>query len=310
MKPRRSPGRWRAPRRLKMTRLGWVYITLTFGIGVAALNTGNNLLYLVLGFLLSIIVMSGVLSERALRDIEVRRLLPDGCFATEPFPLRYQLSVPKGRAFALRITERDAKVTGQAWCPLVEADAPQVVRAHATAPKRGPVKLEGIDVTTSFPLGLFEKTMVVDRLDTLLVYPRRGFVCDAPPQSPHSPEGDSGNPQHRDGTGDLLGLVELGPSEDARRVHWKKSAAAGKLLRVEREREARRQYTLAVDGSADEASLERACEETAAMAHLLLSQGHEVGLRAGPQKLRPAPGAGQERRVLTALAWLGFEQEG
>ncbi len=68
--------------------MGRVYLVLTVGIGVGALNTGNNLLYLVLGFMLALIVLSGVLSERVVKDLRVRRLLPDGVWATEPFALR------------------------------------------------------------------------------------------------------------------------------------------------------------------------------------------------------------------------------
>ena len=38
------------------------------GVGFAAINTGNNLLYLLLGWLLSFIIASGILSEMTLRS--------------------------------------------------------------------------------------------------------------------------------------------------------------------------------------------------------------------------------------------------
>ena len=69
--------RWlRPPRTLRPTRAGWIFFALTLGVGFAALNTGNNLMYMVLSLLLSFLVLSGVLSESALRGIQVRRLLP------------------------------------------------------------------------------------------------------------------------------------------------------------------------------------------------------------------------------------------
>ena len=49
---------------------------ITFGVGFAALNTANNLLYLLLGMLLALIVVSGVMSELSLRDLTVVRRLP------------------------------------------------------------------------------------------------------------------------------------------------------------------------------------------------------------------------------------------
>ena len=42
--------RWRPPRRLRITREGKYFLGITFGVGLAAINTANNLLYLLLGF--------------------------------------------------------------------------------------------------------------------------------------------------------------------------------------------------------------------------------------------------------------------
>lgn len=297
----------RPPRTLKITRVGRTYLVVTMGVGLGALNTGNNLLYLVLGFLLSVIVLSGVLSERAIRDVRVRRSLPDGAFAGEPFPLRYEVTRVSGRAFALELSEAGETLRGAAWIPYVSQGEPVVARADVVAPRRGPLRLTGVKVTTQFPFGLFEKTRTVDLEDGLVVWPRRGFSCDPPGAADGVHAGDTGDPRNRDGAGDLLGLRELADGEDARRVHWKKSAAAARLLKVEREREDRRRFTLLVTTSEPGEELERACEETAALAHRLLADGAEVGLVTRGRKIRPGSGPGHERRVLTALAFLGFE---
>jgi hypothetical protein len=59
--------RWlRPPRTLRPTRAGWSFFAITFGVGFDALNTGNNLLYLVLSLMLAFLVLSGALSESAL----------------------------------------------------------------------------------------------------------------------------------------------------------------------------------------------------------------------------------------------------
>ncbi len=77
--------RWfRPPRRLKLTREGKYFIGITFGVGFAAINTGNNLLYLLLGMLLSMIVVSGVLSELSLRELTVVRRLPPRAQVARP----------------------------------------------------------------------------------------------------------------------------------------------------------------------------------------------------------------------------------
>ena len=303
----RVRARLRPPRTLKVTRMGRTYLVLTVGLGLGALNTGNNLLYLVLGLLLSLMVVSGVLSERCLRDLEVRRVGSDGAFAAEPFAFRWALRRRKGHAFALVVAEAGSPLVGAGQLPHLRAGAEHVVRADLVAPRRGPLPLRGVRVTTTYPLGLFAKTRTFELPGTLLVYPRRGFVCREPGDAQQGQVGELGNPLRADGTGDVIGLRELDEGEDARRVHWLKSAAAGRLLSVQREREDRRVYVLEVPGALEGEPLERACEQVAAQAHQLLAQGHEVGLRAPGVQVLPGAGTGQERRVLRALAWLGFE---
>ena len=52
------------PRRtITPTRDGWWCLLVAVGLGVAAINTGNNLLYLLVSALLALIVVSGILSE-------------------------------------------------------------------------------------------------------------------------------------------------------------------------------------------------------------------------------------------------------
>jgi len=301
--------RWmRPPRTLKVTRAGRTYLVVTIGVGLGALNTGNNLLYLVLGFMLATIVLSGVLSERVIRDLRVKRLLPDGAFAKEPFALRYEVSRQKGQGFALKLGEAGGTLEGFAWVPHVRAGKSLVVRADAVAPRRGPLELKEVVVTTAFPLGIFEKSRRLEVEDVLLVYPRRGFACQPPDSLSGRPVADGGPSRFRDGTGDVMGLRDLTQGEDARRVHWKKSATVGRLLTVERQRDDAKQYVFTLPTSAAGEALEQACEETAALAHQLLAEGSEVGLLAGTRRIRPASGPGQERRLLTALAWAGFDE--
>src|SRR5688500_2918645 len=77
--------RLRPPRRLSFTREGKIIVILAIGVGFAAINTGNNLLYLLLGWLLSFIIASGILSELTLRALTVTRRPPPRVYAGEPF---------------------------------------------------------------------------------------------------------------------------------------------------------------------------------------------------------------------------------
>ncbi|SEM15661.1 Uncharacterized conserved protein, DUF58 family, contains vWF domain [Stigmatella aurantiaca] len=303
----RLRARFRPPFTLKVTRVGRTYLVVTFGVGLGALNTGNNLLYLLLGLLLAMVVVSGVLSERCLRHLDIRRLGSESAFAGEPFAYRWVLTRRQGAAFALTLSEEATPLTGEGRVGYLPAGAEYTVRADLQAPERGPLRLSGVRVTTTWPLGLFAKTRVFAQEGLLLVYPRRGYACTLPGEARVGAFGDASSPRRHDGAGDVAGLRELAPGEDARRVHWLKSAGAGKLLKVEREREERRTFVLKVAPGLEGDALERRCEEVAALSHQLLEAGHEVGLETGTGRLPPAAGGYQERRILRALAWLGFE---
>ncbi|MGH9529074.1 MAG: DUF58 domain-containing protein, partial [Terriglobales bacterium] len=67
----------------KVTKLGFIYVTVVMLIGIAALNTGNNLLYIVVAAMLAAMLVSGVVSALVLRDLELDVRMPAHVFAGE-----------------------------------------------------------------------------------------------------------------------------------------------------------------------------------------------------------------------------------
>ena len=72
----------------EVTRAGLIYILITVVIGIAALNTGNNLLYVIVAALLSAIMVSGIASAVVLRSLELDVHLPEHVFAGRPMMAR------------------------------------------------------------------------------------------------------------------------------------------------------------------------------------------------------------------------------
>jgi uncharacterized protein (DUF58 family) len=67
-----------------VTRVGIIYVITVLLIGIAALNTGNNLLYVIVAAMLAAILVSGVASAVVLRELEVEVSLPEQVFAGQP----------------------------------------------------------------------------------------------------------------------------------------------------------------------------------------------------------------------------------
>ena len=106
-----APPRWwrrlRPPRRLSFTREGRLIVILSVGVGFAAINTGNNLLYLLLGWLLSFIIASGILSEMTLKRLSVERRPPPRLFAAEPFLMEVVIKNAKTNRASFSIEVED-----------------------------------------------------------------------------------------------------------------------------------------------------------------------------------------------------------
>ncbi len=80
-----------------VTRQGVAYMVLVLVIGVAALNTGNNLLFIIVAAMLSAILVSGVASAGVLRSLELEASVPEHLFAGSSVTARLTLSNTRRR---------------------------------------------------------------------------------------------------------------------------------------------------------------------------------------------------------------------
>jgi uncharacterized protein (DUF58 family) len=74
-----------------VTKEGLIYLAIILVIGVAALNTGNNLLFIVVSAMLAAILVSGITSAGELRGLQLEVNIPEHTFAGEPVLARISL---------------------------------------------------------------------------------------------------------------------------------------------------------------------------------------------------------------------------
>jgi uncharacterized protein (DUF58 family) len=102
-----------------VTSAGIVYVLVTLVIGIAALNTGNNLLYIIVAAMLAAILVSGVVSAWVLRWLELDVRLPEHVFAGRPVLGRISLRNPRRLlpSFSIRVvsTRKKKKAPVQQW---------------------------------------------------------------------------------------------------------------------------------------------------------------------------------------------------
>jgi uncharacterized protein (DUF58 family) len=295
-----------------------VFFAFTFGVGLAALNTGNNLLYMIHALLLSFLVLSGVFSESALRGIRVRRILPAELVAERPGQVALEIrnEQPRIPSFAVVVEDcvrvgRDARVvTGRAFALRVAPGAREQ-RSYTFLPAtRGALEFTGVRVATRFPFGLFSKAMWLDLPGEMLVFP----ALD--PVAVHAAQG--GQPRHSERAGgrggasaEASGLREYARGDALRRVHWRASLRRDQLLVREPEQQHQHDVLLrlttrgALPGEAFEREVRRIASEAAAQ----LADGRRVALRTDQTAFLPGDGARQRALLLGFLATVAPDAE-
>lgn len=306
----RARRRMRPPRMLRATRAGWCFIAIIFGVGFAALNTGNNLLYLVLALMLAFLVLSGLLSEASLRGIEVERHLPRELFArtANRVVLRVRNRQKRVASFAISLedqVDRPAGVETVGRCfALRVGPGESSDRSYAFEPEaRGDLHFDRIRVSTRFPFGLFVKSAELEVAASALVYP--AIVPTQLTQEQAASGQEDADPRGRIARGDdIAGLREFTPGDSLGRVHWKRSLRSGRLLVGEREGEAAGEIEillrLAHETSTE--AIEHAVSHAASEVVAHLDAGLRVGLRSPTTRFVPASGFAHRTDLLSYLA--------
>ena len=174
----------------EVTKVGVVYVLVTLVIGIAALNTGNNLLYIVVAAMLAAILVSGIVSALVLRGLELDIRLPEHMFAGRPVLGRVILRNPRRflPAFSIRVlpARKEKKIRKQwRWertmftFPLNRAPENQWVRMRDWKVK--------LVQSVPTPPGIFEGMVYFPYLppkvelpaDLQLQFERRGRYCES-----------------------------------------------------------------------------------------------------------------------------------
>jgi uncharacterized protein (DUF58 family) len=298
----RLPSGLRPRRTILPTREGGWCLLVAVGLGVTAINSGNNLLYLLESALLGLVIVSGVLSEQSMWRLRLAPLMPEELYAGRPTVLGARVLNAKrrlpARSIMLEVAGRERVIP----LPRLGPGAERVVTWEHTFPTRGRQRLGGVRVTTRFPFGLFVKTGPRQLEAEVLVFPALEPITL---ERPGPATGDEAAPIRRRGRGtDLHNLREHRDGDDPRLIHWRVSAKTGTTMVRELQADTAADVRLVLRGTAgrDAARLERGLSRAASLAVHFLRAGAAVSL-VGPGVLVPR-GRGREhaRRILTALA--------
>ncbi len=290
--------------KIGITRVGSGYLLLTLAVAVAATNTGNNALFMVLSIQLALLIISGVTSRLNLRGLEVELFPPGEIYANRKTIVRFSIT--------------NNHVTGKWFVMLMLGDKGTPLLITRIAPKntikgtleytftkRGYTSLPVLKIATIFPFGFFYKERILIYEETLLVYPEiYPFASTLP--TLYLNEGDIVSNEKGWGY-ETFALREFQAGDDPRFIHWKKTGQLGKPIIAEKNKEEEGSLLIILDNyhpypSKIQQKFELLVSEAATAALAALARGLHVGLISRDTTIPSGHGYKQKKTLLQYLA--------
>jgi uncharacterized protein (DUF58 family) len=254
--------RWLVKIEYEFTREGVVYLLIIGLIAIAALNTGNNLLFIILASLLAAILVSGILSQIVLSQLELDFVLPDHVFAEQPLISRLTVSNLKWvfPSFSVTVSARDAErkkrkkrsgrpprqiLDAPVYVPYIPHRSSVTQHVELTFPRRGRYAQEGFRVSSKFPFGFLRKSHDVPTKQEILVLPNIQPTEEFYEILPLI--GGEIESFYKGQGSDLYAIRDYQEGDSARHVDWKASAKAQAVKVREFTREDERRLLLVFD---------------------------------------------------------------
>ena len=282
--------------KVKVKRSGAIFIGVTVFLGVAAANTGNNLLYIIVSSMLALMLISGVSSIVNLKGIELSLIPPPEVFAQRGAPFRV---VASKRGIMPSFLIRVSSGSGETLFPLIDSQGRESI-LNLFFERRGQVEEVKLTVSSDFPLGMFVRSMDVTAKVKLTVFPAPIPANLKVTGGGTHEEGSSPHPSSTKGYEEFRGVKEYS-GEPMKLIHWKLTAKREKLLVREMLDEEREPVILTlemVDGG-----IEERLSKLTYLTVKLMDMGHPVGLSIGDKEIPPAWGESHKLRILRELAF-------
>jgi uncharacterized protein (DUF58 family) len=300
------PANWTFDGVVRLTRIGTTFVIFTVVIGFAALNTGNNALYIALTFLLGTLLLSGIASKGGLKHLTVELTNVDQPWAGRPSGASLRLT-NRSRIWNVRDVvivsddlERSAVIDVIPRRSVATADASFLFR------RRGIVELKRVDLYTRYPFGFFLKKRRVPIHGQVVVFPRL-FTDERGSERFRTVSGEQTSVSRLGSGTEVHSFRDYVRGDSLRQVYWKKSASIGRWIIKQSEAEAARVVHVVVDPYkprwASDDDFELMVSETATFIFYALQRGLDVVLTLPRGTVRAAD-ADHGSAMFRALALL------
>lgn len=296
---------------VRLTRIGTSYVLFTVVIGFAALNTGNNALYIGLTFMLGSLLLSGVASKGGLKHLEVVAEETAEAWAGTAADIRLHIRNRSAIWNVRDVVIASPNLAEPVLIPVLRSRDEVVVAVPMIFQKRGRAELSAIDLYTRYPFGLFLKKRRVRLRGELVVFPR--LIDNEFDVRAFRPASGDQTAANRVGPGsEIHSLRDYVRGDSLRHVHWKKSASLGRWIMKQTDQEAAHTVHVVIDpyrpARASEDEFERMISAATTFVRESLLRGFDVILQLPRLTLRSKDAQGGHS-MFRALALLEVAHE-
>jgi uncharacterized protein (DUF58 family) len=268
---------------------------------VSGINTGNNLIYLIVAAFLSFMAVSGIFGKSNLSKIDVRIELPEEIYADTSIPVR--VIIRNNRRFLPVFLMRVHVAGSEILFPFVEVKTEGARYLSLPFRERGRSELRNIYVSSVFPFNFFIRFRTMPGVFEAIVFPR-AKKCDLP--GSFEKERRSRGEQASDKTGyeaDIISLRDYIEGDPLKYIHWKATAKTGRLKTKELSSLSHQPVVIDFDAL----PLKDLEEKISCVTYILLKllkRNIPVGLRIGGTLYKPFSKPHQERTKTLKFAML------
>jgi len=270
-------------------------------MGFAAVNTGNNLLFLIVSALLGFMAISGLAGWLNIRGLSVTVDFPDEIYDGRDTLAIVRLENRKRTlpSFLLKVHALDADVLFH----LVERKGCETGSLTLRIRGRGKRLLERVRVSSVFPINFFVRSKSLLLRSGFTVFPAPGSCAPADGSGPREARGESASSRRGYG-GEIATIRDYTGREPMKLIHWRLSARHQELKVKDLTAPAETPLILDVL-SLPGGTLEENLSCGTFLVNRAMRAGRPVGLRLGSRLIPPDITRHHRLRLLTELAEYG-----
>jgi uncharacterized protein (DUF58 family) len=212
---------------IKINKAGWIYIILTLLIGFSAVNTGNNLIYIMASALLSYMLVSGIFGRQNLHGLAIELEIPEEIYAGTEIPIGIRLINQRRLmpAFLIRVLIEDRQVL------FAYTGAKSEDKSYCTFDfkVRGEHVIGSIYVCSVFPFNFFTRFRKIHQAFRLIVFPKPKKCGDLPAQDRQARIKGDASTLAIGFDSDIISIRDYSSGDPLKYISWKSTAKTGVL---------------------------------------------------------------------------------